>query len=141
MVVQHFKRQTVKNPQSKDYLYIILAFATHTETGETFAIYQALYGDRKVCARPYDMFISKVDKQKYPYIKQEYRFEEYHEEKRCPSYTGVACVDGSCPIANREEYIEYGVPVINSCDECSSYKGCEDCAWCGENDECTVVEE
>lgn len=61
-------------------------------------------------------------------------------EKRCPSYTGVACVNGSCPIANGDTYIEYGVPVVWSCDDCSAYKGCEDCCWCDENGECIVVE-
>lgn len=49
----------------------------------------------------------------------------------CDKYTGVACVDGSCPMANREEYMEYGIPVINKCGECHLCKGCEDCAWKG----------
>ena len=57
---------------------------------------------------------------------------------RCKSYTGVACVDGSCPIANLDEYIEYGIPVTWICDECSSYKGCEDCCWCNENNQCDL---
>lgn len=48
--------------------------------------------------------------------------------KRCKNYVGVACVNGSCPIALREEYEEYGIPVINNCNECHKYKGCEDCA-------------
>lgn len=58
--------------------------------------------------------------------------------ERCPHYTGVTCVNGSCPIANRDEYIEYGIPVIHSCEECGDYKGCEDCYFCGENDECEL---
>lgn len=55
--------------------------------------------------------------------------------ERCKGYTGVTCVDGSCPIANREEYEEYGIPVTHSCNECAYYKGCEDCAWDG-REEC-----
>lgn len=74
-IVRHFKREYITNPQSAEYLYKILAFASHTETGEKLVIYQALYPPYKTCARPYDMFISEVDQVKYPDIKQKYRFE------------------------------------------------------------------
>ncbi len=62
--VRHFKREYV-NDNSAEYLYRILAFAQHTENGEKLVIYQALYPPYKTCARPYDMFISEVDRQKY----------------------------------------------------------------------------
>ncbi len=52
-------------------------------------------------------------------------------EKRCRDYVGIACVDGSCPVANREEYEERCYPTIKRCGECWLYKGCEDCALCG----------
>lgn len=74
-IVRHFKRELITDPQSAEYLYKILAFASHTETGEKLVIYQALYPPYKTCARPYDMFISEVDHVKYPDIKQQYRFE------------------------------------------------------------------
>ena len=38
-------------------------------------VYEALYGDFRLYVRPYDMFMGKVDRDKYPDIKQEYRFE------------------------------------------------------------------
>ena len=47
---------------------------------------------------------------------------------RCPAYVGVSCVDGSCPMALSEEYAERGIPIIKDCEDCSSYKGCVDCA-------------
>jgi hypothetical protein len=74
-IVKHFKRETVDHSTS-NYLYKIIGVATHTETHETMMVYQALYGDFQLYVRPYYMFISKVDKEKYPNIKQEYRFEK-----------------------------------------------------------------
>lgn len=74
-IVQHFKREWVSKDTS-EYLYKVLAFAQHTETEENLVIYQGLYSPFKICARPYGMFMSEVDREKYPDIKQQYRFEK-----------------------------------------------------------------
>ena len=65
----------------KGNLYEVIAIAYDSETNNELkprklVVYKALYGDGKVWVRDYEMFISKVDKNKYPDIKQEYRFEE-----------------------------------------------------------------
>ena len=87
-IVKHFKRETVDTSISKNknaYLYKIIDTAIYTETGEKMVVYQLLYEPQGECnykifdlaVRPYDMFMSEVDHEKYPDIKQKYRFEKY----------------------------------------------------------------
>lgn len=74
-IVRHFKREIV-DPNTSLYLYKIIGIATHSETREKMMVYQALYDDCSLYVRPYDMFVSEVDHEKYPKIKQKYRFEK-----------------------------------------------------------------
>lgn len=56
--------------------YQIIAVARHSENDEKYVVYQQLYAPFEVYVRPLDMFMSKVDTQKYPNVEQTYRFEK-----------------------------------------------------------------
>lgn len=57
-----------------DY-YLLIDIAIHSETKEKYVVYRGLYGNNELYIRPFDMFFSEVDKEKYPEVKQQYRFE------------------------------------------------------------------
>ena len=71
-VYKHFKG---------DY-YLVLDVVINSETGEEMILYESLYGDGLKYVRPKEMFLSKVDKVKYPKVKQVYRFELQNIESK-----------------------------------------------------------
>ena len=72
----------------KGNLYLIEGIATNSETGEKMVIYRALYDDFSLYVRPYEMFIERTDKEKYPLVNQEYRFELIDIESKAKDFVG-----------------------------------------------------
>lgn len=58
----------------KGNLYKILAVAVHTESEERLVVYQSVENPERVFARPLEMFMSDIDRFRYPLIKAKYRF-------------------------------------------------------------------
>lgn len=63
----------------KGKYYLVEDIANDSETNKPMVVYRHLYGDGSLCVRPLDMFLSEVDHEKYPDVKQKYRFQEVDE--------------------------------------------------------------
>ncbi len=59
----------------KGNYYLVEDMAYDSETMEKMVVYRQLYGERACFVRPLSMFLSEVDKKKYPHVQQQYRFE------------------------------------------------------------------
>ena len=60
----------------KGNYYLVEDVAIGSEDDKEYVVYRALYGDNKLYIRELNMFLSEVDKEKYPNVEQVYRFEE-----------------------------------------------------------------
>ena len=66
--------------------YIVEDVAIDSETKEKFVVYRALYGEHLLYIRPVEMFLSEMDREKYPNVEQQYRFEEEEIESVAPQF-------------------------------------------------------
>ena len=80
---QHYKKQMVgrRYKHFKGGVYVVADIAVHSETDELMVIYKTFLQPGQVWARPLSMFLSEVDKEKYPDVEQVYRFEQLSYEK------------------------------------------------------------
>ena len=60
----------------KGGLYVVQGVAVHSETAELLVIYTSKDDPQKMWARPLEMFLSPVDKKKYPRARQKRRSEK-----------------------------------------------------------------
>ena len=100
----------------KGFIAKVIAVARHTETGEELVVYKCTgKGDCDhadgIYARPIEMFLSEVDREKYPDVKQKYRFElitdnpELLETAAKPADKNIA-QSGLAPVTENFELME-----------------------------------
>lgn len=72
--MQELKIKGIYRHFKGDY-YLVEDIALNSEDNTEYVVYRKLYDDCSLWIRPKDMFLSEVDHEKYPEVKQKYRFE------------------------------------------------------------------
>lgn len=82
--MRHIPKAYERYRHFKGNCYQILAIAKHAEDATEQVVYQALYPPFTIYVRPLSLFMSEVDREKYPSVTQRYRFELISDEESVP---------------------------------------------------------
>ena len=90
--MRHIPKAYERYRHFKGNCYQILAIAKHAEDATEQVVYQALYPPFTIYVRPLSLFMSEVDREKYPSVTQHYRFELISDEESVPEVQPEAAV-------------------------------------------------
>ncbi|MBD5531720.1 MAG: DUF1653 domain-containing protein [Lachnospiraceae bacterium] len=96
--MRHIPKAYERYRHFKGNCYQILAIAKHAEDATEQVVYQALYPPFTIYVRPLSLFMSEVDREKYPSVTQRYRFELISDEESVPE----ARMEAAVPVPEAE---------------------------------------
>lgn len=109
----------------KGNLYKVLAVAVHTESEEKLVVYQSVENPDRVFARPLEMFMSDIDRFRYPLIRAKYRFtlvSEPEEETNGEETKEEETKEGTLNEDTKEEDVKDEETEEQSDDDSAVYK-------------------